>query len=62
MPVPGTWMVAILAAAGIGLGLFVPANNTVIMRSAGATSAAVLGGLVNMARGSALRLASPWSR
>jgi hypothetical protein len=51
MSVPDTWMVILLAAAGIGLGLFVPANNTVIMRSSGATSAAVLGGLVNMARG-----------
>ncbi len=51
MPVPATWMVVLLAMAGIGLGWFVPANNTVIMRSAGATSPAVLGGLVNMARG-----------
>ena len=41
MPVPDTWMVILLTAAGIGLGLFVPANNTVVMRSAGATAAAV---------------------
>jgi MFS family permease len=41
----------LLALAGLGLGLFVPANNAVIMRSGQASSAAVLGGLVNMARG-----------
>jgi hypothetical protein len=40
-----------LALAGLGLGTFVPANNAVIMRSAPADSAAVLGGLVNVARG-----------
>ncbi len=38
-------------APPLGLGVFVPANNAVIMRSAPAGSAAVLGGLVNMARG-----------
>ncbi len=41
----------LLALAGVGLGVFVPANNAVIMRSGTASSAAVLGGLVNMARG-----------
>ncbi len=41
----------LLALAGLGLGIFVPANNAVIMRSARANSAAVVGGLVNMARG-----------
>ncbi len=51
MPMPNTWIVLLLAMAGVGLGVFVPANNTVIMRSAGTASAAVLGGLVNMARG-----------
>jgi hypothetical protein len=40
-----------LALAGLGLGIFVPANNAVIMRSSVAGSAAVLGGLVNIARG-----------
>jgi MFS family permease len=44
-------LVAMLGLAGLGLGVFVPANNAVIMRSAAASSAAVLGGLVNMARG-----------
>ena len=51
MPMPDTWIVLLLAMAGVGLGVFVPANNTVIMCSAGTASAAVLGGLVNMARG-----------
>jgi hypothetical protein len=51
MPMPDTWIAALLTVAGVGLGVFVPANNTVIMRSAGTASAAVLGGLVNMARG-----------
>ena len=44
-------LVVLLGLAGLGLGVFVPANNAVIMRSAAADSAAVLGGLVNMARG-----------
>jgi MFS family permease len=51
MPASGTWTVGLLALAGLGLGVFVPANNAVIMRSARAGSASVLGGLVNMARG-----------
>ena len=44
-------MVTLLGVTGLGLGAFVPANNAVIMRSGAANSAAVLGGLVNMARG-----------
>jgi len=44
-------LVVLLGVAGLGLGVFVPANNVVIMRSAAADSPAVLGGLVNMARG-----------
>jgi MFS family permease len=53
MVVPATiaGIVPGLALAGLGLGTFVPANNAVIMRSAPARSAAVLGGLVNLARG-----------
>ncbi len=43
--------VALLGVAGLGLGVFVPANNALIMRSGAVSSAAVLGGLVNMARG-----------
>jgi hypothetical protein len=41
----------LLGLTGLGLGMFVPANNAVIMRSGTAGSAAVLGGLVSMARG-----------
>jgi MFS family permease len=44
-------LVPCLVLAGLGLGAFVPANNTVIMGCAQGTSPAVLGGLVNMARG-----------
>jgi hypothetical protein len=42
---------ALLALAGVSLGIFGQANNAVIMRSSQAGSASVLGGLVNMARG-----------
>jgi len=51
VPMSPGWAVPMLALAGLGLGAFVPANNAVIMRSAGHGSASVLGGLVNMARG-----------
>jgi hypothetical protein len=39
------------AVPGLGLPVFVPANNTVTMRSTDGSSASLLGGLVNMARG-----------
>ena len=51
LPVTVQTMVPQLALAGLGLGLFVPANNTVIMRSTADSSASLLGGLVSMARG-----------
>ena len=51
VPLTAAYIVPMLAVAGVGLGLFVPANNTVIMRSGPAGSSAVLGGMVNMARG-----------
>jgi MFS family permease len=51
MPKSAVAVAAFLALAGLGLGVFVPANNAVIMRTAPTGSAAVLGGLVNMARG-----------
>jgi MFS family permease len=50
VPITTATVVPLLALAGLGLGVFVPANNTVIMRTAGST-ASLLGGLVNMARG-----------
>jgi MFS family permease len=51
VPLTGMTVVPLLALAGLGLGIFVPANNTVIMRSTADSSASLLGGLVNMARG-----------
>ena len=51
VPVTALTVVPQLALAGLGLGLFVPANNTVIMRSTVDSSASLLGGLVSMARG-----------
>jgi MFS family permease len=51
VPVQPVSVVLLLAAAGTGLGFFVPANNTVVMRSTEASSASLLGGLVNMSRG-----------
>jgi hypothetical protein len=35
MPMSPSWIVPMLAMAGLGLGIFVPANNAVIMRTAG---------------------------
>ena len=50
VPTTTATVVPLLAVAGLGLGAFVPANNTVVMRAAGST-ASLLGGLVSMARG-----------
>src|SRR5579875_3866979 len=44
-------LAVLLAVAGLGLGVFIPANNTVIMGASAGASAGVLGGLVNLARG-----------
>ncbi len=51
MPLTEATVVPRLALAGLGLGIFVPANNTVIMRSVADSSASLVGGLVSMARG-----------
>jgi MFS family permease len=51
VPVTARTVVPQLALAGLGLGIFVPANNTLIMRSTADSSASLLGGLVSMARG-----------
>jgi MFS family permease len=51
IPIGTVSTVLLLAAVGLGLGVFVPANNTVVMRGAEASSASLLGGLVNMTRG-----------
>jgi MFS family permease len=47
-PVSLAWT---LFLAGLGLGVFIPASNTAIMTASAGTSAGVLGGLVNLARG-----------
>jgi len=44
-------IVVLLGLAGLGLGIFVPANNALIMRTGAASTSGTLGGLVNMARG-----------
>ncbi len=44
-------IVLLLGLAGLSLGILVPANNALIMRTGAASSAGTLGGLVNMARG-----------
>jgi MFS family permease len=51
VPVTELTVVPLLALAGLGLGIFVPANNTVIMHGAADSSASLLGGLISMARG-----------
>ncbi len=51
MPLRVTTMVPLLALAGAGLGIFVPANNAIIMRGSADSSASLLGGMVSMARG-----------
>ena len=57
-PVSG-WLVAPLGLLGLALGLFTPANNTLVMAAIPGQSAATGGGLVNMARslGTALGVA-----
>jgi len=50
-PLTAATVVPLLALVGLGLGIFVPANNTVIMRSTADSSASLVGGLVSMARG-----------
>jgi MFS family permease len=53
IPVPMTtlWLVPLLAALGLGLGVFTPANNTLIMAAIPVQAAGTGGGLVNMTRG-----------
>ena len=51
VPVTQATVVPQLALAGGGLGIFVPANNAVIMRGIADSSASLVGGLVSMARG-----------
>nr|WP_257019451.1 MFS transporter [Streptomyces sp. TLI_235] len=61
LPLSPLLAAAPLAVAGYGLGLLLPANNALVMRSVPAESSAVGGGMVNMVRslGTALGTALP---
>ena len=58
-PLTGATLTPLLGALGIALGIFTPANNTVVMRSIPACTAGTGGGLLNMTRslGTALGVA-----
>jgi EmrB/QacA subfamily drug resistance transporter len=51
LPVTTVWLAAQLTVLGLGLGLFTPANNTLVMSAIPANCSGTGGGLVNMARG-----------
>jgi MFS family permease len=51
IPAPAIVMVAWLGLLGVGLGAYIPANNTAIMAVVPPEQAAAAGGMVNMARG-----------
>ncbi|MFR9727801.1 MFS transporter [Saccharopolyspora sp. MS10] len=50
-PTSRPWVAAFLLVLGLGLGVFIPANNTAIMGSIPVRMSATGGGLVNMSRG-----------
>ncbi|MFI1093287.1 MFS transporter [Streptomyces sp. NPDC020917] len=51
VPVGVGWSAALLGLLGLGLGLFTPANNALVMRAVPTAAAGTGGGLVNMTRG-----------
>ncbi|WP_329531988.1 MFS transporter [Streptomyces sp. NBC_01450] len=51
VPVEAGWTALLLALLGVGLGVFTPANNTLIMRAFPVAASGTGGGLVNMTRG-----------
>jgi MFS family permease len=51
IPEPHGITVALLGLTGLGLGVFIPANNTEIMATVPPRAAATAGGMVNMTRG-----------
>ncbi|MBS2965335.1 MFS transporter [Actinocrinis puniceicyclus] len=59
VPLTAVWLAPLLAALGLGLGVFTPANNALVMGAIPARSAGTGGGLVNMTRalGTALGVA-----
>jgi EmrB/QacA subfamily drug resistance transporter len=58
-PLTTGWLIPLLGLLGVALGLFTPANNTLLMHAVPARSSATSGGLLNMARslGTALGVA-----
>lgn len=50
-PLTATWLVPLLGALGIALGVFTPANNHVVMRAVPSHTPATGGGMLNMSRG-----------
>jgi len=51
LPLTGPVLVPALAVIGLGLGIFTPANNAMIMAGIPATAVGIGGGLVNLGRG-----------
>ncbi|WNM36571.1 MFS transporter [Streptomyces sp. Li-HN-5-11] len=51
VPLTVAWLVPVLALTGLGLGMFTPSNNAMIMGAIPARSSGTGGGLVNMTRG-----------
>lgn len=51
LPLTARWLPPVLAVLGLGLGIFTPANNSLVMGAIPAGSAGTGGGLVNMTRG-----------
>jgi EmrB/QacA subfamily drug resistance transporter len=58
-PLTAAWLVPLLGALGISLGIFTPENNSVVMRAIPSHTAATGGGMLNMSRslGTALGVA-----
>jgi MFS family permease len=50
-PLTAGWLVPLLAALGIALGIFTPANNSLVMHAVPSHTVATGGGLLNMSRG-----------
>ena len=50
-PLTAAWLVPLLGVLGIALGIFTPANNSVVMRAVPSHTAATGGGMLNMSRG-----------
>jgi MFS family permease len=51
LPLDAATLVPLLAVIGVGLGVFAPSNNTMIMTAVPAGASATGGGLINLARG-----------